>query len=66
MSKGGWRSMGILYYLTPIIAIIFFVNCVSLTRKIQKGDENTANNTFWGAIMFGYIVFSIMVFASLS
>lgn len=47
-------------YLTPIIAIIFFVNCVSLAKKIKKGDDNTANNTAWGAIMFGFIVFSLI------
>ncbi|WP_442599939.1 hypothetical protein [Neobacillus sp. D3-1R] len=58
--------MGFLYYLTPIVAIIFFVNCVSLAKKIQKGDENTANHTAWGALMFGYIVFSIMLFTSLN
>jgi hypothetical protein len=58
--------MEFLYYSTPIVAIIFFVNCVSLAKKIQKGDGNTANNTVWGAIMFGYIVFSIILFTSIN
>ena len=46
--------------LTPIIAIIFFVNCVALAKKIKKGDEDTANNTGWGAVMFGFIVLTII------
>ncbi|MDX5475627.1 MAG: hypothetical protein LPK00_08810 [Bacillaceae bacterium] len=54
--------MGYLMALSPIIAIIFFVNCVALAKKIQKGDENTAINTGWGAIMLGWIVFSIMFY----
>jgi len=47
-------------YVTPIIAILFFVNCVTLAKKIKNGDGNTANNTVWGAIMFGYIIFSLI------
>jgi hypothetical protein len=47
-------------YVTPIIAIVFFINCVSLAKKIQKGDQNTANNTGWGAIMFSYIIFTLI------
>ncbi|MFT4414362.1 hypothetical protein ACLM5H_10935 [Fredinandcohnia humi] len=50
----------LLLYVTPIIAIVFFVNCVSLVKKIVKG-EDTANNTGWGAIMFGYIIFSLIM-----
>lgn len=53
-------------YVTPIIAILFFVNCVSLAKKIKKGDGNTANNTGWGAIMFGYIIFSLIMAALLN
>jgi hypothetical protein len=37
---------------------LFFINCVSLAKKIKKGDENTANNTGWGAVMLGYIIFA--------
>lgn len=48
----------------PIIAIIFFLNCVSLAKKIQKGETNTADNSAWGAIMFAYIVFAL-IFANL-
>lgn len=53
--------MGFIFlYITPIIAIVFFVNCVALAKKIKNGDEDTVNNTFWGALMFGFIVFSII------
>lgn len=51
----------VIFYLTPLVAIIFFVNCVSLAKKIKNGDNNTANNTGWGAFMFAYIVFAIIV-----
>ncbi|QYR19231.1 hypothetical protein KZ483_14850 [Paenibacillus sp. sptzw28] len=47
-------------YLTPIVSIIFFVNCVALAKKIKNGGESTANNTGWGAVMFGFIIFSII------
>lgn len=47
-------------YLTPIVAIIFFVNCVGLAKKIKKGDTDTANNTGWGAITFSFIVTAIV------
>ncbi|MFC6230383.1 hypothetical protein ACFQI7_21395 [Paenibacillus allorhizosphaerae] len=47
-------------YITPIVAIMLFVNCVALAKKIKNGDANTAYNTGWGAIMFGFIIFSII------
>jgi hypothetical protein len=47
-------------YITPIVAILFFLNCVSLAKKINNGNPDTANNTGWGAIMFGFIIFSII------
>jgi hypothetical protein len=50
----------IFLYITPMVGILFFVNCVSLVKKISKGNPDTANNTGWGAIMFGFIVFSII------
>jgi hypothetical protein len=56
----GINVLFVFIYLTPIIAIIFFVNCVSLAKKIKNGDDNTANNTGWGAVMFGYIVLAII------
>ncbi|URN92855.1 MAG: hypothetical protein NAG76_13480 [Candidatus Pristimantibacillus lignocellulolyticus] len=55
----------IIVFITPIVAIMFFVNVVSLAKKIKKGDENTANNTGWGALMLGYIVFSIIISSGL-
>lgn len=54
--------MGYLFiFFTPIVAIIFFINCVALAKKIKNGDPNTANHTGWGAIMFGYIIFTIIM-----
>jgi len=50
----------LMVYLTPIVSIIFFVNCVAIAKKIKNGDENTANNTGWGAVMFGFIIFMIV------
>lgn len=50
----------IFFYLTPIVAIIFFVTCVSLAKRIRNGDTDTANHTGWGAVMFGFIILSII------
>jgi hypothetical protein len=52
--------MPFIFYSVPIVSIIFFINCVELAKKIKNGDENTANNTGWGAVMFGFIIFSII------
>ncbi|MEC0094345.1 hypothetical protein [Paenibacillus macquariensis] len=51
----------LMLFLTPIVSIIFFVNCVAIAKKIKNGDEDTANNTGWGAVMFGYIIFMIIL-----
>jgi hypothetical protein len=59
-SKELMKVIFFIIYLTPIIAILFFINCVSLAKKIKKGDENTANNTGWGAVMLGYIIFALI------
>ncbi|SOC27521.1 hypothetical protein SAMN05880501_1232 [Ureibacillus xyleni] len=50
----------IIVYGTPIIAIFFFVNCVSLAKKIKKGNENTEINTILGAIMFSFIIYCLI------
>ncbi|RKN75856.1 hypothetical protein [Paenibacillus ginsengarvi] len=47
-------------FVTPIVAIIFFVNGVALAKKIVKGGVSTAHHTAWGAIMFGYLILSIL------
>jgi len=60
LTKGGELMDFLFFYGTPIIAIFFFVNCVSLTKKIKNGDENTAINTIFGAIMFSFIIFSLI------
>ncbi|CEG28788.1 hypothetical protein [Bacillus sp. B-jedd] len=46
-------------FLTPIIAIIFFIKCVTIAKKIKKG-EDVFHETVLGAIMFGFIIFSII------
>lgn len=46
-------------YLTPIIAIIFFINCVTIAKKLKK-DKDVYHETILGAIMFGFIIFSII------
>lgn len=51
--------IGILYYLTPIISIIFFVNLVSILKRIKNGQDTT-NQTVWGSVMLGYITFAIL------
>lgn len=50
----------LLVLVTPIIAVLLFVNCVAIAKKIQNG-EDTVNNTGWGAIMFGYIILSLIL-----
>nr|WP_106779240.1 hypothetical protein [Lysinibacillus timonensis] len=50
----------LIVYITPIIAIFFFVNCVTLAKKVRNGDDNTAIYTILGAIMFSYIIFSLI------
>ncbi|WP_026907262.1 hypothetical protein [Paucisalibacillus globulus] len=49
----------VFFYISPIIAIIFFINCVSIGKKIVKGQD-VHNQTFFTAIMFGFIVLSII------
>lgn len=49
-----------IYYFTPILSILFFINCVTLAKKIKK-EENTQLYTFLGSIMFGFIIFSIIL-----
>ena len=50
----------LIVYVTPIVAIFFFVNCVSLAKKIKAGDENTAINTIMGAVMLSYITYCLI------
>lgn len=49
----------IFFYLTPIIAIIFFANFVSILKKLKNGQD-IHNQTVLGSIMFGFIVLSII------
>ena len=58
---GGISTLAFLIlFVSPVIAIVFFFSCVNLFKKIVKGDENTLDLTGWCAIMFGFLVFSIV------
>ncbi|MCG7409617.1 hypothetical protein MH117_19615 [Paenibacillus sp. ACRRX] len=50
----------IMIYVTPIVAVIFFINGVALAKKIKNGDENTASHTGWGAAMLGFIIYMLI------
>lgn len=50
-------------YLTPVLAIIFCINLVTILKKI-KNDQPTAGNTFWLTTSFLLIVWSIGVTAA--
>ncbi|CEG27214.1 hypothetical protein BN1002_02070 [Bacillus sp. B-jedd] len=45
-------------FLTPVLAIVFCLNLVSIIKK-SKTDESTSVNTFWMTISFVLIVWSI-------
>ncbi len=46
--------------LMPFLCITFILNCVSLAKKIKKGDENTAKNTILVTIAFTLIMYSLI------
>jgi hypothetical protein len=46
-------------FASPIIAIIFFVNFVSLLKNIHRG-EDTGFNTIVGSITLGVLLYFIM------
>ena len=50
----------IAFYLTPILAIIFCMNLVSIIKKVKK-DQPTTSNTFWLTLSFVLIVWTIAV-----
>jgi hypothetical protein len=45
--------------VTPIIAIVFFMNCVSIAKKMIKGQD-VHNQAILNGLMFGFIIFSII------
>ncbi|WP_155982742.1 hypothetical protein [Paucisalibacillus sp. EB02] len=49
----------VFFYITPIIAVIFFINCVSIAKKLHK-EQDIHNQTFFTALMFGFIVLSVI------
>ncbi|MBM7691600.1 hypothetical protein JOC77_001007 [Peribacillus deserti] len=51
-----WVALNIM----PFLCITFILNCVSLAKKIKKGDENTAKNTIWVTITFTLIMYSLI------
>ncbi|GKU82573.1 hypothetical protein [Niallia sp. NCCP-28] len=52
-------SVLLFFYLPPIVAIIFFVTCVSIIKKI-KNDQSTQNHTIAASIMFSYLFFTLI------
>ncbi|WP_077617545.1 hypothetical protein [Bacillus sinesaloumensis] len=46
-------------FFTPIIAAIFFANCISILKKVKAGKD-VHNQTILGSLMFGFIVLSIV------
>jgi len=48
--------------LMPFFCAGFVLNCVSLAKKINKGEEDTARNTFWAATTFTLIMYSLISF----
>lgn len=49
------------FYLLPVYCIIFWLNLVSLLKRIQE-EDSTTKNTIWFTISF---IFIIMTVASL-
>jgi hypothetical protein len=49
----------VIAYVTPIIAIVFFMNCVSSAKKLIKGQD-VHNQAILNGFMFGFIIFSII------
>jgi hypothetical protein len=49
----------VIAYVTPIIAIVFFMNCVSIAKKMIKGQD-VHNQAILNGLMFGFIIFSII------
>lgn len=48
--------IGLLIFIIPILGIILYVNTVKLLKNIKEG-KNTAQQTGWGAILTGLIIF---------
>ncbi|OES43377.1 hypothetical protein BA724_14110 [Domibacillus iocasae] len=48
--------------LIPFFCAGFVLNCVSLARKIKKGEEDTARNTIWVIVTLTLIMYSLMSF----
>lgn len=52
-----------LFYFSLIAAILFYINHVSLLKKLARNkEENTFANTLIGCICSGIIIYSIMYF----
>ncbi|PZX07405.1 hypothetical protein C7437_101518 [Psychrobacillus insolitus] len=47
-------------YGTPILAIIFCLNLISIIKKV-KAEENFSINTVWLTVSFAIMVWSIAV-----
>jgi hypothetical protein len=49
----------VIAYVTPIIAIVFFINCVSIAKKLLK-RQDVHNQAILNGLLFGFIIFSII------
>jgi hypothetical protein len=58
LSRGVYMIF-VIAYVTPIIAIVFFINCVSIVKKVIKGND-VHNQAVLNGLMFGFIIFSII------
>jgi hypothetical protein len=49
----------VIFYLSPIIASIFFATCISIAKRIKNGQD-VSTQTFIGSIMFGFLFLAII------
>ncbi|MFF2890301.1 hypothetical protein [Paenibacillus sp. NPDC057967] len=45
-----------LIFIIPILGMMLYINTVKLLKNIKEG-RNTANQTGWGAVLTGLILF---------
>jgi hypothetical protein len=49
----------ILWFVTSMLGVLWFLNLVSLLKKIQE-ETNTQNQTILGAVLTFFFIFSFM------
>ncbi len=45
-----------MFYVGIIVSVLFFVNCVSLAKKIKR-EEDTLKNTVYGSLLAGLLFY---------